>query len=289
MGASTVYGARVDDPDTAARLLEGRLAERLAPRPVEVVNAGVPGWTSGETLLHLEHRVLALEPDAVVVMDGRNEVFPQLFRHYRDDYTHFRAVEVDIRRTHAAHKAVFRVSHLALLLATAGPGHFGFHIERENPVYATIRWENQPTAEEAVRHASEPERTRGYRRHLEREVALARTHGVLPVLVTIPFRAEAFRSGVLPREETLLEAIGALVARNNEIVRETARATGALLVDAAPQLATKTYLADDCHFNPAGERAFAGVLADALAAPLAARLAGRARGDGGASGSTGAP
>jgi hypothetical protein len=271
LGASTVYGARVDDENTSARNLERTLAPRLAPHTLEVVNAGVPGWTTAETVLNLEARVLPLSPDAVVILDGRNEVFPQVFRGYRDDYRHFRDPGFDFSGSHAGHKRVFRLSHLALLLATAGEGRFGFRMEHENPIYATIRWKNQPRPAEAVENSTLPGRTGGLRRNLERIVEIAHSRDVLVALATMPFRAEAFASGVLPRDPDLLPALDALVARNNAVVREVAAQRGALLVDAAPELSTPALLADDCHFNDEGERAFAALVAAALEAPLRAR------------------
>lgn len=275
LGGSTVYGPAVRDEETSAQRLEARLGEALAPRPVEVINAGVPGWTSRETRMQLEDRVLALGPDAVVVLDGRNEIFPQVWNGYRDDYEHFRAVGPERRRLQAGWKRLFRVSHLALLVAGREPGHLGFSTLLENPVYATIRWEGRPDAEAIRRHAGEARRLAGYRRNLEAEVALAREHGVIAVLVTMPFRADLFRSAVLPHDPDPEPTYGPLVDANNEAVRAVAAQHGALLVDAAPHLSTPEFLADDCHFHPAGEDALAARVTAALAEPLARRAASR--------------
>jgi lysophospholipase L1-like esterase len=273
LGASTIYGVRVGDDETSARRLEALLAPRLAPSRIEVVNAGVPGWTSRETRLNLALRVLDLAPDAIVVLDGRNEIFPQLFRGYRDDYTHFRDVESDVLRSQAGYKRAFRLSRLAFVLAARGDGHFGFSVESENPVYATIRWDMKPDVQEALGYAGDPRRLEGYRLNLEAEVALARERGVVAALATLPFRPEGWASGVLPPDPRLLPVYTDLVARNNETVREVARATRALLVDVAPRLATPAFMPDDCHFLPAGEEAFAAAMADVLAEPLRRRAA----------------
>lgn len=279
LGGSTVYAPAVAEEETSAQRLEARLAPVLAPRRVEVVNAGVPGWTSRETRMQLAGRVLALEPDAVVILDGRNEVFPQLWRGYRDDYTHFRAVGSERADLQAAWRRLFRASHLALFLVAREPGHFGFSTALENPVYATVRWEGQPSDEEIRRHAGEPHRLEGYRRNVEAEVELALRHDVVPVLVTMPLLPERWQSGVLPPGPERVAHYAAVVDRNNAIVREVAARRGALLVDVAPRLATPEFLADDCHFTPTGEDALARALAKALAGPLMQRAVA-ARADG---------
>src|SRR5262245_29919120 len=65
VGASTVYGAAVKDGETSSVRLQELLVQ--AGVPAEVINAGVPGWTTAETLRSLEHRVLPLKPDVVIL------------------------------------------------------------------------------------------------------------------------------------------------------------------------------------------------------------------------------
>lgn len=75
-GGSTVYGALIDDADTLPVQLERALQARLGPAdPVQVVNAGVPGFYAvGEALLTKAY-LADLQPDVVVVLDGLNDVF----------------------------------------------------------------------------------------------------------------------------------------------------------------------------------------------------------------------
>jgi lysophospholipase L1-like esterase len=47
----------------------------LAPRPIEVVNAGVEGYRSDRALVHLERDVLPLRPDLVTVFIGWNDLY----------------------------------------------------------------------------------------------------------------------------------------------------------------------------------------------------------------------
>ena len=106
----------VSDEGTSAGRLAVWLAARHAALRIGVVNAGVAGWTSRETLIHLKRAVLPLAPDIVVLADGRNDIFPQVFDGYRDDYSHYRPIGYDFREGNRWHRAVFR----GLVLRHAG-------------------------------------------------------------------------------------------------------------------------------------------------------------------------
>jgi len=265
MGASTVYGIFVDDDSTSAVLLEQELGRRYPDLEVEVINAGVPGWTSRETLRNLTDHILPLAPDVVVMVDGRNEIFPEVFNGYRPDYEHYRETGYDFRDANRRYRRLFRLSRLAMLIVARDRGHFGFSFRRADPTYGNIRFDNKPTDAELVRNARRPGVTEGYRRNLERFITRVRTAGARPVLSTIPFLAERFGTGVLDLRDRarVIPVLDTLVMTNNRIVRTVAAELRAPLVDAAA-LGRDEYLRDDCHFLPAGEQAFAILLADAV-------------------------
>lgn len=75
LGGSTVYTIAVDDNDkTFPAQLEKILNEKFGYENVEVINAGVGGYNSWETLLNLEFKVLDIEPDLIIVYEGANDV-----------------------------------------------------------------------------------------------------------------------------------------------------------------------------------------------------------------------
>ena len=265
MGASTIYGV-VDESQTSAVQLAKRLQHPGSSQRVEVLNGGLAGWTSYETVRHLEQRVVDLAPDVVIVLDGRNEIFPELFRNYREDYSHFRDPHHNTVLSNYWYKKLFRVSHLAMLLATGGRGHLGFHSESENPAYASIRSENRPSEEEMIRFSRDPARLEGYRRNLAREIGIAHARGITIALATMPFNVDKFVSGFLPVPRNGgRQALAEMVRRNNDLVRQMARDSSVILVDAAALSRVPGLLRDDCHFTPEGEQAFADLLAAALA------------------------
>lgn len=263
MGASTVYGISVEDHQTSSTRLREELGRRHPAETFEVINAGVSGWTSRETVLNLASRIRVLDPDVVVMLDGRNEIFPQLWNDYRDDYSHYRVLDYDLRRSNLPFKRLFWVSHLAMLVLTRGHGHLGFSAGAEHPVYGSIQWSRRPDDEELVTNAGRPEIGDRFEANLRRFVAAGRAMGALPVLATIPFRTEGFASNVIGRKTERMPVLEARVLANNDLTRRIAVETASPLADLFV-LREEKWLVDDCHFSPAGEFEVARILADAI-------------------------
>ena len=116
LGGSTVYGRGVRSPQQS---LPAHLARRLPG--VEVINAGVMGYASGQELLYLASELLDYQPDLVIAYDGANERFALGTRNERHErlearlaatYTPAGALGIATLVTlEAAHEAL---SHLAL-------------------------------------------------------------------------------------------------------------------------------------------------------------------------------
>jgi lysophospholipase L1-like esterase len=75
IGDSVTFGFNADQGDSYPAQLAGFLRARDSNRDIEVINAGVPGWTWLQGLRFLERRGLALEPDLVVMSHGVNDQF----------------------------------------------------------------------------------------------------------------------------------------------------------------------------------------------------------------------
>jgi len=75
VGDSITFGFSVDQPDTYPRQLSELLAKRHPGRPVEVINAGVPGWSWLQGLRFLDLRSTDLRPDLIIVGHGTNDQF----------------------------------------------------------------------------------------------------------------------------------------------------------------------------------------------------------------------
>ncbi len=75
IGDSVTYGFNVDQPDSYPAQLQRTLEKRFPGRRIEVINAGVPGWSWLQGLRFLETRGLGLEPDLVIMAHGTNDQF----------------------------------------------------------------------------------------------------------------------------------------------------------------------------------------------------------------------
>ncbi len=73
LGDSHAFGWAIPEDDTVAAQLEAELERRSAPR-VEVVNAGVPGYSAYQEAAWLEAHGAGLEPDCVLVLFVANDM-----------------------------------------------------------------------------------------------------------------------------------------------------------------------------------------------------------------------
>lgn len=261
IGASTTYGVVNSDQNTYPAQLERRIRES-GYENVEVLNAGVSGYTTTETFINFYLRVLNLSPDMVIFYQARNDVFPQAFNGYVPDFEHYRQPDYSFGSTNYVHKYLFRISHLFMGLATRGGGNFGWSKRDENPLYGSVKYENRPTNSELIDNLSKDQGLITYRKNIESIILLAKQHGIKVVLSTYAFRKEKYESGVIERDEAILPAIAKQIDKQNEIVGQIATDHQLVLVDTAKQLAPSLddYLVDDCHFNDQGQVARAALI-----------------------------
>src|SRR5262245_51186672 len=75
IGSSTTFDPAVTSDDRAwpARL-EHHLRETTG-RPIEVINAGVPGYTLLDNLVRLQSELFAFEPALIILYEGHNDLF----------------------------------------------------------------------------------------------------------------------------------------------------------------------------------------------------------------------
>jgi lysophospholipase L1-like esterase len=262
IGASTTYGPHVGPSGTYSAALQAQLRER--GHAVEVINGGVPGWVSSETLRSLEVRVLPLDPDLVIVYQGRNELFPQSYNHFRPDYSHYRNPAYRFEDTNVGHKALFRLSHLAMLLCTWHGDRLGWSSREEHPLYGNLRYENRPQTEELIANLQEPLRNQTYRDNIQSMVNLCRENKVAVVLCTMAFDAPRLATGNLINDAAIHPALQMQVEENNASVREVGRQLGVPVAETAVLAQNPEWMTDDCHCNRQGHQRRAQILLQIL-------------------------
>jgi lysophospholipase L1-like esterase len=239
LGGSTTYDDAVGDADTYPVKLEQFLRAARPQLDIEVVNCGVPSYTSAESLANLAFRVLDLQPDAIVLYEGINDWRVRPYRNFDGAYFHYRKVWDGSARSWQA----------------GGDGEMAGGI---NPLIQYPMPEgNGDGAENARRNGPW-----AFQRNLQSMCGIAKAHGVKVVLVSnvIDDNNEYVR-----KEPSFVRGI----AEHNGVVRDVAAEQGALFVDlAAVYPRDEQLFVDPVHNNPRGSEIKARLIADALVKDL---------------------
>ena len=269
LGGSTTYSTPVDDPADAypARLQE--TLHRAGYRNVEVVNAGVPGYGSLETMLFFELEILDLEPDLILVSHAANDVHARLVwpaEAYRGDNSGWRGGwRVDTLPLLLEHSTALRMLWIRLgwlrsfrsMESVFGPSSATsftalFHAQVSDGSYPS-----GPFAEVPITRMLEVNRPVYFARHLRNIVAVARTHGVEVALVTFPYHPNW--RGRAPIADPDYRAA---IEDANRVTRQVAAAAGVHGFDLAAHIpADEKLYTDGYHFTREGNQLRARVLA----------------------------
>jgi len=261
LGESTTFGAtlRADDRPWPA-VLEARIARELAcEAPVEVVNAGIPGWTLANNLARLDADIWPLDPDLLLSYHGYNG-FPYLIQ---------ALPSLQVGRAPRAPErpsALLRRVEQALRVAW-----FRRRFRAAQDVDASVL----ETDLHATRYAE-----------LYRELVFeARRHGVPLVLATFNLAVTpGSPEPVLAFYEEMFPDVRARALANrlhNRLVREIGEAYDVPVVDTSPGLdgAWSDAYIDPMHLTQTGRDRLAAHWLDGLRPRLAAEAGCRPRGD----------
>lgn len=260
LGGSTTYTSSVfDHTRTYPAMLERDLAAAGHPE-VRVINAGMHGWTSWESLVNLEFRVLDLEPDLVIVYHGINDLkcrFVWPTKYYLPDNTGSKQNATSLLMPPIwEHSALVRV-----LLIRAGAMEPHAFLERTldlpalSDVWATFRRQamgnSYPSgmftkvgAEEILRRNPPIY----YERNLRNLVYVAQQNGVGVVLSTF-----AWEPGIMDKDPEAHRIVVDALEEMNGVVRAVAERTGARLFDFAQVFGSEEGLFfDDVHVTEKG-------------------------------------
>lgn len=244
LGGSTTYGSAVEAPEEAyPAQLEAELRRRTG-RNIRVVNAGASGWASLESLINLQTRVLDLGVDLVVVYDNINDVATRMVwppAAYRGDNSGWmlHSAGLDAAVPWPQQLTLVRIflvatgrirSHLDLAesLGSLAPTeqYFPFTQQRIDGSYPSGIFSKVPA--EKMLAANPPIY---FQRNLESLVAVARAHGVVPVLATFAWSEKVTYDKVLNSPEI----VGAM-REQNEVVRAIGRERQVAVYDFAAEM-----------------------------------------------------
>lgn len=275
LGGSTTYTLSPSYEGAYPQLLEGLL--RSPEHDVRVINAGAHGYSSFESLINLELRVLDLDPDLVIIYHGVNDVstrfvFP--FHKYRGDNSGMRGPRVSRYRSVLEYSALMRL----LLISTGrmeSPNRVEFirmsiggtpehtHHERAfirqklKGVYPDAMFAGLSAAE--ILETNDP---RYFERNIHNMIVIAKAHGVTPVVATF-----ASMPGFEENPKVSSLEFRNAIAEQNAILRELVPRLGGYLFDFERAFPDKAHLyLDGEHVNRRGARLKAELFASYLRA-----------------------
>lgn len=261
VGGSTTYGIFSRDGSSVwPAFLERRLNAAGAPPAVEIVNLGVTGYTVFEVLGVMAMTVPELEPDVVLIHIGVNDAFSACYPDEGGGDNTFFRFSWNARQLPEIAKAGMRKSY-TLRVA----GFLAMSLDRYLPgdLMAAMQYPH-PDDEESLRNAANAT-GKYFRRNLRTVVAQARSSGAAAVLLTQPLN---------PDWETVTTPFyrGAVAAhkRNNEIIREVGKETGAAVIDLYDGMRTRDLFVDAVHPNLRGEEQQARLMVPEISALVAA-------------------
>jgi lysophospholipase L1-like esterase len=284
VGGSTTYDSDIEDYRLA---YPSRLEAELRGRGygnVTVINAGGAGWTSWESLIALELRVLDLDPDIVIDFDAINDVHtrfvwpPEL---YRGDNSGYRTAN----QSGLLMPSIFEHSTLLRILLIRA-GRVGSHadisrtIDRLAPSYYGDVWRDQMrtgaypdgifrdvTPDEMLAR-NDP---RYFARNLANLIAVAKANDVEVVLASFAYSPD------FPEEPRVTSPeYRRAIVEHNDVLRSVAERSGAAFFDFAATFPTdRRYFTDGRHNNEDGAALKAKLFADFLVA--SGLLSGRRR------------
>lgn len=235
-----------------------RLEELLRRRglPVEVWNAGVPTWTSVESLISLALRDVDLAPDLVVFYHGINDLQPASFQPFQADYE-------------AGHP---RLARSALGIVARPPPPW-----QRSLLLTTLEPKPEATAAGPGRERAPAAALDAFARNVRSFVAVAASAEAATLLVTQPMRLrrehreadERYLEDWLPGWRG--EAAPRELERFNDVLRRAPLELDAAVADAAADVRWRDEdFGDAVHYTRSGAEKLALFLADHVEPLLAA-------------------
>lgn len=241
LGDSCTFGSGAADADTYPAQLEAALESLKPELDVEVINSGVPGFSSYQGLAFLESEGLELAPDAVTIAFGYNDSSP----------------------AKSGSKRAFReglaLSDQEFATARKSPSPWG--IVRLYQRLQAAPSEAQGSATEGAKDAKPRVNLDEFRANHERVLALCRARGIPLILMVWPLRAQASKPAPGDSQSKLQ-----LLPEYQALLRTWKDQDGVQVLDLISPLDGKSeHFVDQVHMNAEGY----GLVAEHLAAALA--------------------
>jgi lysophospholipase L1-like esterase len=257
VGGSTAECFYLDDADDMSRVAQNALAADTT-RVVKVYNVGLSGTASDDHVAMIAQRLVHLEPDAVVVFAGVNDLRRSIQDFDYLHYTSYRAASPPLyRRVLLKSQIVRRVVYFRRRVDPDPEQVLEARTLKSDYARKVALQQSTPVTSAPVRVD-----TTSYRTNLRTMAGIARANGFALVFVTHP---SSWNSQVDPsiREHHWMcvydgvayreDAMDAGLEQLNDVMRAVAVEDSVPLFDLARETPKSSeYFYDDCHFNRRG-------------------------------------
>jgi hypothetical protein len=270
IGGSTTYSQLVDDYQQSWPFKTRKYLNKICNSDkIEVINAGIGGYDSFQTLLNFQLRVLDLDIDMVVVHHAVNDVHarlvpPELYR--GDNSGRRRPWQNDIEPWFM--KLVTVRFAMTVLTGQSFAPSIGFHFDNKRSTPGVISEEFNERLGGTPAETLKKNTPHYFARNLDFIIGLARSVNVLPVLSTWP-------STNVYDDYLSTPHYRAAIIEHNQVMSDAAQTNNVLLLDQISGMPTdKKYWADNRHVSVLGANRKAEISSQQLApvvCPLLAR------------------
>lgn len=250
LGGSTTYTIAVkDNSRTFPAQLQSLLNTGFDQAKIEVINAGVGGYNSWESLINLQFRVLDLQPNLIIVYHGTNDVHTRLVpsESYRRDNSGHR------RQWH--YPRIPPVEYCACLRVILRKSGWTSQVGLETLVNTKV---SLPASDAAIIARLDQNPPTYFERNLENMVGLARQADIKVLLATWAHS---------PHLDDYASTAGYQYGfrQNNDAMLRVAQKTGCDIFDFAAVMPVETkFWHDGRHVNELGALRKAELFADFL-------------------------
>lgn len=268
IGGSTTFGWMINDyKKTWPLQLEEILNKSLkGSGKVEVINAGLPGGTSAESLISFILNDKFLKPDLVIFHNGGNDIGPLFYKDYSPDYRNFKSVTGSHELRPGEFKLIENSNFIKLLYA--------FWLQDVN--LSAIRGEPKDTAtpKEALTNVKNNSPV-GFHRNMETLIQGTFSIGAIPVI--FPFHlADKKVFKIVPKQmrysEKYHEATRIGLNKNKAVLKSLAKKYAAPYFEMNQDLIPAEDFFDHCHLKPEGDKIKAEFIAKNLLPLVKQRL-----------------
>jgi lysophospholipase L1-like esterase len=273
LGGSTTYTSGVADYRLSyPELLEHDLQQR-GYQKVNVINAGVPGWTTWECLINFQFRILDMQPDMIIVYEAINDIHTRLVwppAAYQGDNsgTSIPAVSSIFMPSIFEYSTVIRF-FLVRAGVTQPHADITKTIDRRAPTFYADNFQRQKIQQTypsgvfkktSAQQMLETNKPVYYRRNIENILLIARARAITPVVATFAY-SPLFENEPRVASPEYIFAYEEM----NELLKSIATESVANLFDFGSKFPTdKKYYHDGRHVNEEGARLMAKMFADYL-------------------------